>query len=121
MKVFVFDLLAYGEQLEHLKIGDELPYPLPKKYFKPGVAVRTYAEHLEAWEELDRLGYDGVGFNEHHCSPYGLMNSPNLLAAAAAQRTRRLKLLITAICCRCTSRCASPKSWRCSTACPAGV
>ena len=94
MKVFVFDLLAYGEQLEHLKIGNELPYPLPKKYFKPEVAARTYAEHLDAWEELDRLGYDGVGFNEHHCSPYGLMNSPNLLAAAAAQRTKRLKLLI---------------------------
>src|SRR5436309_7938570 len=94
MKVFVFDLLAYGEQLEHLKVGGELPYPLPKKYFKPEIAARTYAEHLEAWEELDRLGYDGVGFNEHHCSPYGLMNSPNLLAAAAAQRTRRIKLLI---------------------------
>src|SRR6516165_7403574 len=94
MKVFVFDLLAYGEQLEHLKTGNELPYPLPKQYFKPEVAARTYAEHLEAWEELDRLGYDGVGFNEHHTSPYGLMNSPNLLAAAAAQRTRRLKLLI---------------------------
>jgi alkanesulfonate monooxygenase SsuD/methylene tetrahydromethanopterin reductase-like flavin-dependent oxidoreductase (luciferase family) len=94
MKVFVFDLLAYGEQLEHLKVGNELPYPLPKRYFKPKVAARTYAEHLEAWEELDRLGYDGVGFNEHHCSPYGLMNSPNLLAAAAAQRTKRLKLLI---------------------------
>jgi hypothetical protein len=31
MKVFVFDLLAYGEQLEHLKIGTELPYPLQKK------------------------------------------------------------------------------------------
>ena len=58
------------------------------------MAVRTYAEHLEAWEELDRLGYDGVGFNEHHCSPYGLMNSPNLMASAVAQRTRRLKLLI---------------------------
>jgi alkanesulfonate monooxygenase SsuD/methylene tetrahydromethanopterin reductase-like flavin-dependent oxidoreductase (luciferase family) len=94
MKVFVFDLLAYGEQLEHLKVGNELPYPLPNKYFKPDVAARTYAEHLEAWEELDRLGYDGVGFNEHHCSPYGLMNSPNLLAAAAAQRTKNLKLLI---------------------------
>ena len=60
----------------------------------PDVAVRTYAEHLDAWEEIDRLGYDGVGFNEHHCSPYGLMNSPNLMAAAAAQRTKRLKLLI---------------------------
>jgi len=94
MKVFVFDLLAYGEQLDHLKVGNELPYPLSNKHFKPEVAVRTYAEHLEAWEELDRLGYDGVGFNEHHCSPYGLMNSPNLLAAAVAQRTKNLKLLI---------------------------
>ena len=56
--------------------------------------MRTYAEHLDAWEEMDRLGYDGVGFNEHHCSPYGLMNSPNLMAAAAAQRTKKLKLLI---------------------------
>jgi alkanesulfonate monooxygenase SsuD/methylene tetrahydromethanopterin reductase-like flavin-dependent oxidoreductase (luciferase family) len=86
--------LAYGEQLEHLKIGNELPYPLGNRHFKPEVAARTYAEHLAAWEELDRLGYDGVGFNEHHCSPYGLMNSPNLLAAAAAQRTKNLKLLI---------------------------
>jgi alkanesulfonate monooxygenase SsuD/methylene tetrahydromethanopterin reductase-like flavin-dependent oxidoreductase (luciferase family) len=94
MKVFVFDLLAYGEQLEHLRTSEGLPYPLPKQYFKSDVAVRTYAEHLAAWEEMDRLGYDGVGFNEHHCSPYGLMNSPNLLASAAAQRTKNLKLLI---------------------------
>jgi alkanesulfonate monooxygenase SsuD/methylene tetrahydromethanopterin reductase-like flavin-dependent oxidoreductase (luciferase family) len=94
MKVFVFDLLAYGENLDHLKVGTELPYPLSKRHFRPEVAVRTYAEHLDAWEELDRLGYDGVGFNEHHCSPYGLMNSPNLMAASAAQRTKRLKLLI---------------------------
>ncbi|MGH7054238.1 MAG: LLM class flavin-dependent oxidoreductase [Stellaceae bacterium] len=94
MKVFVFDLLAYGEQLDHLKVGNELPYPLPARHFNPEIAVRTYAEHLAAWEEMDRLGYDGIGFNEHHCSPYGLMNSPNLLAAAAAQRTTRMKLLI---------------------------
>ena len=94
MKVFVFDLHAYGEQLEHLRTAEGLPYPLPKKYFKSDVAVKTYAEHLAAWEEIDRLGYDGLGFNEHHCSPYGLMNSPNLLAAAAAQRTKKVKLLI---------------------------
>jgi alkanesulfonate monooxygenase SsuD/methylene tetrahydromethanopterin reductase-like flavin-dependent oxidoreductase (luciferase family) len=95
VKVFVFDLLPYGENLEHLKNGaKELPWPLSRRFFKPEVAVRTYAEHLDAWEELDKLGYDGVGFNEHHTSPYGLMNSPNLLAASAAQRTRRLKLLI---------------------------
>ena len=94
MKVFVFDLLAYGAQLDHLKIGSELPYPLSARHFRPDIAVRTYAEHLDAWEEIDRLGYDGLGFNEHHCSPYGLMNSPNLMAASAAQRTKRVKLLI---------------------------
>ena len=95
MKVLVFDLLAYGEQLDHLKAGgSELPYPLAKQHFKAAVAQKTYAEHLAAWEEMDRLGYDGVGFNEHHCSPYGLMNSPNLMAASAAQRTKKLKLLI---------------------------
>lgn len=94
MKVFIFDLLAYGENLDHIKQGTELPYPLCREHFKADVAARTYAEHLEAWEALDRLGYDGVGFNEHHCSPYGLMNSPNLMAAAAAQRTKKLKLLI---------------------------
>jgi hypothetical protein len=32
------------------------------RYFKADVAVRTYAEHLGAWDEMDRLGYDGVGF-----------------------------------------------------------
>ena len=94
MRVFVFDLLPYAEHLDHLKQGRELPWPLPRRHFDPAVAVRTYEEHLTAWEALDRLGYDGVGFNEHHTSPYGLMNSPNLMAAAAAQRTRKLKLLI---------------------------
>ena len=95
MKVFVFDLLAYDANLDHLKEGGpELPYPLAKRHFDAATAVRTYEEHLDAWELLDKLGYDGVGFNEHHCSPYGLMNSPNLMAAAAAQRTKRLKLLI---------------------------
>jgi alkanesulfonate monooxygenase SsuD/methylene tetrahydromethanopterin reductase-like flavin-dependent oxidoreductase (luciferase family) len=94
VNVFVFDLLPYPENLDHLKVGDELPWPLPGRHVDPVQAGRAYAEHLDAWEELDRLGYDGVGFNEHHTSPYGLMNSPNLMAAAAAQRTRNLRLLI---------------------------
>src|SRR5215469_7443751 len=85
MKVFVFDLLAYDANLDHLKGGEsELPYPLAGRHFDAATAVRTYHEHLDAWELLDKLGYDGVGFNEHHCSPYGLMNSPNLMAAPGA-------------------------------------
>jgi alkanesulfonate monooxygenase SsuD/methylene tetrahydromethanopterin reductase-like flavin-dependent oxidoreductase (luciferase family) len=94
MKVFVFDLVAYAQHLDHLRVDGHLPYPMEKKYFDPKVAVKTYAEHLDAWVELERLGYDGVAFNEHHVTPYGLMNSPNLIAASAAQRTRRLKLMM---------------------------
>src|SRR5699024_6844486 len=97
MKVVVFDLLPYDANLDHLKGGStELPYPLAREHFDAQTAVRTYAEHLAAWEEIDRLGYDGIAFNEHHCSPYGLMNSPNLLAAAAAQRTSRVGLHVYA-------------------------
>jgi len=94
MQVFVFDLLPYRVHLDDLVNGKALPYPLGKAHFDPKEAVKTYDEHLEAWVELDRLGYDGVGFNEHHTSPYGLMNSPNLMAAAAARLTKKLKLLI---------------------------
>ena len=94
MKVFVFDLLPYRHHLDDLQAGKPMPYPLGKAYFDAKEAVKTYEEHLDAWELLDKLGYDGVGFNEHHTSPYGLMNSPNLMAASAAQRTKNVKLLI---------------------------
>ena len=73
MKVIVFDLLAYDTNLDHLKEGTELPYPLDGRHCSPEVCARTYAEHMQAWELLDELSYDGVGFNEHHTSPYGLM------------------------------------------------
>jgi alkanesulfonate monooxygenase SsuD/methylene tetrahydromethanopterin reductase-like flavin-dependent oxidoreductase (luciferase family) len=94
MQVFGFDLLPYPEHMDHLKQDGELPYPLPKRHFRPETAVRNYRDHLDAWVLMEELGFDGIGFNEHHTSPYGLMTSPNLMAAAASQRTQRMKLLI---------------------------
>lgn len=94
MKIFGFDLLPYPEHLDHLKVDGELPYPLPGKHFRPELAVRNYREHLDAWALMEELGFDGIGFNEHHTSPYGLMTSPNIMAAAASQRLTRMKILI---------------------------
>src|SRR6266487_1788886 len=94
MRVFGFDLLPYPEHLDHLKVDGELPYPLPKKHFRPELAVRNYREHLDAWALMEEVGFEGIGFNEHHTSPYGLMTSPNLMAAAASQRLKRMKILI---------------------------
>jgi hypothetical protein len=48
MKIFAFNLLLYAEHLDHLKEGRELPWPLPKRHFRPEVAARTYEKHLEA-------------------------------------------------------------------------
>ena len=66
MQVFGFDLMAYSERLDHLMVDAELPYPLPKEHFRADVAVRNYREHLDAWALMDELGFDGIGFNEHH-------------------------------------------------------
>jgi len=93
MKVYVFDLLAYGAHFDQYKADRYLPYPLTGSHFDPEVAARTYEEHLEIWREMDRLGYDGVGLNEHHTTPHGLMNSPNMMAAVGAQHTKKLKFL----------------------------
>jgi alkanesulfonate monooxygenase SsuD/methylene tetrahydromethanopterin reductase-like flavin-dependent oxidoreductase (luciferase family) len=94
MRVFGFDLLPYPEHLDHLKVDGELPYPLPARHFRPELAVKSYREHLDAWALMEELGFDGIGFNEHHTSPYGLMTSPNVMAAAASQRLSRMKILI---------------------------
>ncbi|HXJ79403.1 MAG TPA: LLM class flavin-dependent oxidoreductase [Candidatus Methylomirabilis sp.] len=94
MRVFGFDLLPYPERLDHLKVDGELPYPLARKHFRPAAAVQAYREHLDAWARMEELGFDGIGFNEHHTSPYGLMTSPNIMAAAASQRLRRMQILI---------------------------
>jgi len=94
MQVYLFDLLPFDRHFDQFKPDRFMPYPLPGSHFDPQIAARTYEQHLTVWEEMDRLGYDGVGLNEHHTTPHGLMNSPNLMAATAAQRTRRLKFFI---------------------------
>ena len=94
MKVFIFDLLAYGKHFDQYKATKYLPYPLASDHYDPEIAARTYEQHLQAWEEMDKLGFDGVGLNEHHTTPHGLMNSPNMMAAVGAQRTKKLKFLI---------------------------
>ena len=91
---FLFDLLPFDRHFDEFKPGRHMRFPLPGSYFDPEVAARSYEQHLAVWEEMDRLGYDGVGLNEHHTTPHGLMNSPNMMAAAGSQRTKRLKFFI---------------------------
>ncbi len=47
---------------------------------------------LELAVLLDELGYDEVWFGEHHSGAYETIASPELMIAAAAERTQRIRL-----------------------------
>jgi limonene 1,2-monooxygenase len=47
---------------------------------------------LELVELLDELGYDEAWFGEHHSGAYEIIASPELMIAAAAERTKRIRL-----------------------------
>lgn len=55
----------------------------------PTLAIQRDIERFEA---LDRLGYDEVWFGEHHSGGYEIYGSPEILIAAVAQRTERIRL-----------------------------
>ncbi|HUF43561.1 MAG TPA: LLM class flavin-dependent oxidoreductase [Verrucomicrobiae bacterium] len=87
MKLYNFDLLAYPH------VPKEAPRtPVPSSYFDPAKGAANYAEHLEEMLYCEELGFDGVVFNEHHYSAYGTMPSPNLIAAALSQKTKRINI-----------------------------
>ncbi len=67
---------------------------LPNRFYDPKRGHRLYNEYLDELEEAEKLGFDGLGVNEHHQSAYGTMPSPNLMAAALARRTTRSKIAI---------------------------
>src|SRR5437764_15332231 len=47
---------------------------------------------LELIEWLDRLGFDEAWIGEHHSAGWEIIASPELMIAAAAQRTKHIKL-----------------------------
>jgi len=49
-------------------------------------------QDLQAIEALERLGFDEVWVGEHHSGGLEIISSPEVFIAAAAQRTRRIRL-----------------------------
>ncbi len=47
---------------------------------------------LELVEHLDRIGFDEAWIGEHHSAGYEIISSPELFIAAAAERTKRIRL-----------------------------
>ena len=53
---------------------------------------QQYEDRLRLIEAYDRAGFRGYHLAEHHCTPLGLSPSPGIFLAAAAQRSKRLRL-----------------------------
>ncbi len=67
---------------------------IPSELYDPARGAELYNESLDELEYAAALGFDGVCVNEHHSNGYGLMPSPNLMAAALARRTKDVALLV---------------------------
>lgn len=95
MKFVFFHLMPYP----HLPADFDEKYTspsltFPNKHFDPEIGNRLYHRYLDELEYADTLGFDGIAVNEHHQTAYGLMPSPNIMAAALARRTERAQIMV---------------------------
>jgi alkanesulfonate monooxygenase SsuD/methylene tetrahydromethanopterin reductase-like flavin-dependent oxidoreductase (luciferase family) len=66
----------------------------PSKHFDREIGNKLYHRYLDELEHAETVGFDGLAVNEHHQSAYGLMPSPNIMAAALARRTSRARIMV---------------------------
>lgn len=71
-----------------LRCGIFIP-PFCRREVDPTLAIRR---EMELVEHLDLLGYDEAWIGEHHSGGVELIASPELFIAAAAERTRHIRL-----------------------------
>lgn len=67
---------------------------IDSRLYDPAEGNRVYHEYMDQLEFADSLGFDAMGINEHHQNAYGLMPSPNLIAATLARRTSRSAIAV---------------------------
>lgn len=63
----------------------------PADQIEPAEITANYRENMDQWKLMEVLNYEGVFFSEHHFHN-SYSPSPNLLIAAIAQHTDRMRL-----------------------------
>jgi alkanesulfonate monooxygenase SsuD/methylene tetrahydromethanopterin reductase-like flavin-dependent oxidoreductase (luciferase family) len=67
---------------------------LPNSFYDPKKGAAEYDSYLDQLSYAEKLGFDGIGVNEHHQTAYGMMPAPNLIASALIQRTKTAKIAV---------------------------
>jgi alkanesulfonate monooxygenase SsuD/methylene tetrahydromethanopterin reductase-like flavin-dependent oxidoreductase (luciferase family) len=89
VKFVFFHLMPYTG-VDHPDAG----WPVPNAAFDPRKAEELYRDYVDMMAFADECGFDWIGCNEHHFSPYGMMSNPNIIAGALAYRTKRAKIAV---------------------------
>jgi alkanesulfonate monooxygenase SsuD/methylene tetrahydromethanopterin reductase-like flavin-dependent oxidoreductase (luciferase family) len=95
MKICFFHLMPYRflpDDFEHTyrSVWVDPPHHL----FDPEKTSGLYNEFLDELEFAEQAGFDGLCVNEHHNNAYGLMPSPNLMAATLTRRTSEAAVIV---------------------------
>ena len=95
MKICFFHLMPYrflpdDFEARYRSVWVDVPHSL----FDAEKASGLYHEYLDELEHAERMGFDGLCVNEHHNNAYGLMPSPNLMAATLTRRTSRAAVVV---------------------------
>ncbi|MFN4259402.1 MAG: LLM class flavin-dependent oxidoreductase [Gemmataceae bacterium] len=67
---------------------------LPNALYDPVKGQELYEQYISILAYAEELEFDGICVNEHHQNAYGLMPSPNVIAGALTQRTKRCKIAV---------------------------
>jgi alkanesulfonate monooxygenase SsuD/methylene tetrahydromethanopterin reductase-like flavin-dependent oxidoreductase (luciferase family) len=67
---------------------------VPSHLFDAAKAHGMYNEYLDELEFADKMGFDGICVNEHHNNAYGMMPSPNIMAATLTRRTKNAAVIV---------------------------
>lgn len=95
MKFFFFHLMSWPHlPSDFAEKYDSAWVWCPNSLYDPVKGQEVYNGYIDLLAYAEELGFDGLCVNEHHQNAYGLMPSPNLIAAMLTQRTKRVKLAI---------------------------
>ena len=89
MKFAYFHLMPYTG-----KEDETHDWPVANKLFDANLGKQLYDTYLDSMVQAEAAGFDWIGCNEHHMSPYGLMANPNIVAATLIPRTTTAKLAV---------------------------
>jgi alkanesulfonate monooxygenase SsuD/methylene tetrahydromethanopterin reductase-like flavin-dependent oxidoreductase (luciferase family) len=95
MKICFFHLMPYrflpdDFEQKYRSVWVDVPHSL----YDPEKAAGLYHEYLDELEYAELQGFDGLCVNEHHNNAYGLMPSPNIMAATLTRRTSRAAIVV---------------------------